>query len=405
MMLKRTLTIAAITAGALCAWVAAPALSLKPYIPEAVDFEQRLPQAKRLDPAQTPPEKHGGRDDHAHEDSRWISPPLEAPHEFDLVGVAGELRTVEIRVRDSGGEWGEWVAQEDATPIYVDGAEEAQVRAPFKPAGELHYVNVSGSAGGLGSRLLGTARTAINSAFISVASTPVAQALAPKPAFVVRSAWGADLAEGGCPPLGPPEYGEVRAAAIHHTVNANEYTAAEAPGIVLGICRFHVYGNGWNDIGYNALVDRFGTLYEGRAGGLTNPIVGAHAQGFNAQTTSIASIGEHSALGLTPEAQGAVVRYLAWKLHKSGLKPATATNTLTSAGGELSKYSAGSVVTLPRILGHGDLGLTACPGAALNAQIATIRRLVQKRIKKYSKSKKKKGKGNKGKGKRKPGRG
>ena len=368
-------TTTALALACLCGWVAAPALSLRPYIPAAVDFEQRLPDPKRL------------------ADQGWISPVVEAPERFDLVGVAKEMRAVEIRVRDHGGEWTEWVEQEDGTPIFVDGADEAQVRAPFKPAGDLHFVNVSGTSGGIGDRLLSSARSAINSAFISIASTPVAQAISPKPAFVVRSGWGADLAEGGCPPQGPPEYGTVRAAVIHHTVNANEYAPEQAAGIVLGICRFHVYGNGWNDIGYNALVDRYGTLYEGRAGGLTAPIVGAQAQGFNAQTTSIASIGEHSAVGLTPQAQRAVIRFLAWRMHKAGLQPVTKKSKLISAGGELSRYAAGAVVPVPRVLGHGDLGLTECPGSALAGQIAAIRRQVQRRIKKYTKSRKKKRKG------------
>jgi hypothetical protein len=388
----RILPVAALVVSAIFAWVAAPALSLRPYIPEVENFERALPPPKRLaahEPGRAEDDPHG----RAHEDARFISPPITAPHEFDLVGVAREMRHLEIRVRDDGGEWSEWVEQTEGTPVYVDGADEAQVRAEFRPSGRLHFVNVSGTAGGFGSRLLSTVRGGINEAFISLASAPVAEALAPKPSFVVRSAWGADVPENGCVPPAPPELGEVRAGVIHHTVNANDYDAASAPGIVLGICSFHIQGNGWNDIGYNALVDRFGTLYEGRAGGLSSPVVGAHAQGFNSQTTSIASIGEHSATTLSPEAQLSVIRYLAWRLGKAGLNPVTKTSPLTSGGGSLTQHPAGAVVSLPRVIGHRDLGLTECPGEALASQIETIRRQVQKRIKKYAKGNKKKKKG------------
>src|SRR6266508_1287574 len=329
-MLKRSLTAVCLSLITALAWVAAPALSLRPYMTGAVDFEHAIPAAKRMAPAAIA-SAHGS---HPREAApRFISPPIEAPHPFDLVGVAREMRTVEIRVRDDGGRWSNWVDQEDGTPIYVGGADVAQVRAPFRPRGRLHFVNVSGTAGSFADRLVNSARHAINTAVIAVASTPVAQALAPKPLVVSRAAWGADLADGGCPPQGPPEYGSVQAAVIHHTVNANDYTPEEAPGIVLGICRFHVYGNGWNDIGYNALVDRYGTLYEGRAGGLKQPIVGAQAQGFNSQTTSIASIGDYSTELPTPEAQRSIIQYLAWKLAVKRAYPAPGRVPLTSAGG------------------------------------------------------------------------
>jgi hypothetical protein len=371
------------------AWVAAPALSLRPYMPGAVDFESAIPSAKRMAPAAVASARRAHPGEKA---ARWISPPIDAPHRFDLVGVARELRSVQIRVRDDDGRWSDWVEQEDGTPIYAGGADQAQVRAPFRPRGRLHFVNVSGTSGSFASRLLFSARRAINTAFISVVSTPVAEALAPKPRLVSRAGWGAELPDGGCPPRGPAEYGTVQAAVIHHTVNANDYTPEEAPSIVLGICRFHVYGNGWNDIGYNALVDRYGTLYEGRAGGLKRPVVGAQAQGFNSQTTSIASIGDHTSEVPTPEAVRSIIQFLAWKMGVNRAYPVTTAVQLTSAGGSESRYPKGAVVTVPRIMGHTTLGLTACPGGAMIPLVPQIQAAVQKRIKHFAKRRCKKGK-------------
>ncbi len=68
---------------------------------------------------------------------------------------------------------------------------------------------------------------------------------------------------------------------MHHTATPNTYTRAEAPGVVRAIYRYHTVSNGWDDIGYNVLIDRFGTVYEGRKGGLESPVIGAHASGWN----------------------------------------------------------------------------------------------------------------------------
>jgi hypothetical protein len=361
---------------ALCAslvavgWVAAPALSAQPYVPVAVDFEQRLPELARVRYAD-----HGRGTDAA-----FRSPVLTAPERFDLVGLAGELRPLELRAREAGGEWSAWIETGNGDPVYFGGAEEVQLRAhDFRPEGRLHYVNVSGTTSGASSVLTG-ARRAINSAFISVAGLlePSASAAPERPEIVPRSAWGAND-EGGCTPRTAPLKGRVKAAAIHHTVTAGGYSEAEAPGIVLGICRYHRNANDWNDIGYNALVDRFGNIYAGRAGGLQKQIVGAHAQGFNAQTVGVAAIGTHSRAPITARAMEGFVSFLAWKLPIHGAR-ASGRTTLTSAGGSASRYPAGRRVRINRVFGHGRVGVTACPGTELERQLGQLRRRTQTRI-------------------------
>ncbi len=360
-------------------YVAGPALSAQRYLPEAVDFEQRLPAL-----APTGKLRHAGSEHDAHLGEgavSFVSPVVEAPSRFDLAGLAGELRPLEIRAREGGGEWSPWIETEDGNPVYFGGAEQLQVRSRgWRPSGTVHYVNVSGTTSAAGG-LLAAARAAINSAFISASSSlqPAAEALPARPAMIGRAAWGANRAEGGCRPRTTPSIGTVKVAAVHHTVTANRYSEAEAPAIVLGICRYHRNANGWNDIGYNALVDRFGNVYAGRAGGPKRAVVGAHAQGFNAQTTGVASIGTHTQTPITPATKEGLVSYLAWKLALHGLT-ATGKTTLVSAGGSASRYPSGRRVRLNRVIGHGTVGLTVCPGGGLAAEIPKLRRLTQARI-------------------------
>ncbi len=367
------------TAAILC-WAAAPALSTQRYIPEAVDFEQPLGAVEAS--GAIPEAKLERRPVRAGRGPvSFRSSVIAAPERFDLVGLAREMRPMEIRAREEAGDWSDWIETEDGSPVYFGGADELQLRTRgWRPRGTLHYVNVSGTTSALGG-LLTKAREAVNSAFISASEllTPAADALPTRPPIISRSAWGANRDTGGCRPRERPGRGVVKAAVVHHTVTANKYSEAEAPGIVLGICRYHRNANGWNDIGYNALVDRFGNVYAGRAGGLQKPIIGAHAQGFNAQTTGVASIGTHTTTPITPATEDALVDLLAWKLAVHGLQ-AIGKTTLTSAGGDLSRYPAGRRVRLNKVIGHGTVGLTACPGAALEAEMTRLRRRVQAKI-------------------------
>jgi hypothetical protein len=268
-------------AGALM-WAVAPALSVTPYTPAAEDFSQPVPDVTRLDSGEAA--TRAAPEDHAHEGPvKFVSPVIDAPARFDLVGVAGEVKPLEYRARVEGDAWSDWVETANGDPVYFGGADELQVRSRgVRPEGELFYVNVSGTSTPA-DRILTGLRESVNSAFIAASSVAVAEAQPPLPEVVPRADWGANQNDGGCPPRTSPSHGEVRAAIVHHTVSANDYTPEEAPGIVLGICRFHRNGNGWNDIGYNFLVDRFGNVYEGRAGGIAAPVVGAHTAGFNSQ--------------------------------------------------------------------------------------------------------------------------
>ena len=144
---------------------------------------------------------------------------------------------------------------------------------------------------------------------------------------------------------------------------------------MLSVCRYHRNSNGWNDVGYNALVDKYGVLYEGRAGGLDQAVVGAQAQGFNDETAGIASIGDHTSVEATPETLSALATYIRWKLSVHG-QPLSGPVTMSSSGGSATKYPAGRRVTLERVIGHRDTGRTACPGALLYAQLDELRALV-----------------------------
>jgi hypothetical protein len=273
-----------------------------------------------------------------------------------------------VRVKRQGGRWTKWrelettasegpdqgrgerVARGVSGPAWAGQADWVQYRSERRLAGaKLHFVKTRGT----------------------VRRTAGVRAAGSQPPIVPRSGWGAE----SCPPRSGPDYGEVRMAFVHHTVNLNDYSQEEAPEVVLGICRFHRNSNGWNDVGYNFLVDKYGTIYEGRAGGIDQPIVGAQAQGFNSVSTGIANVGTFEDVPQSNEALDAMARLIRWKLPLHG-QPTAGTVTVTSAGGGSNRFGPGAQVTFNRVSGHRDGNNTACPGTALYAQLPELRRRV-----------------------------
>ncbi|MGZ4474971.1 MAG: FG-GAP-like repeat-containing protein [Nocardioides sp.] len=184
-----------------------------------------------------------------------------------------------------------------------------------------------------------------------------AAAYTPKPVIYSRAQWGADERMRDKSSL---HYYEVHAGFVHHTVNANDYTRAEVPGIIRSIYAYHTQSKGWSDIGYNVLVDRFGRVWEGRYGGVDRPVVGAHTLNYNDYSFAMSAIGNFD-ITQPPQAMlNAYASLFAWKLSLSNIR-ADATHLWVK-----DRW-------LYAINGHRDVGQTACPGRYLYAKIPSVR--------------------------------
>ena len=203
---------------------------------------------------------------------------------------------------------------------------------------------------------------------------PVAAESAPlQPQIRPRTDWDPT---NRCEPRDIPDENQVTAAFVHHTStsnSANTYPASEVPNIILSYCLYHRNSRGWDDIGYNFLIDRFGRAWEGRAGGIERAITGAHTAGFNSYSTGIALIGYFGTSTPSASAQQALIDTLTWKMGLHNLDPKGNT-TVVSKGS--AKYEEGTVVTLPTIAGHRDAQSTACPGNACYGLLGSFRNSV-----------------------------
>jgi hypothetical protein len=187
------------------------------------------------------------------------------------------------------------------------------------------------------------------------------------PPVVTRQEWGARDAT-----TSPSYASALRNAIVHHTVSSNDYAPEAVPSILRGIQAYHMDANGWSDIGYNFLVDRYGRIWEGRGGGIDKPVIGAHSAGFNTGSTGIAVIGDFRSVSPTAASVEAVATIAGWKLANAGTDP-TGFVYQTSLSTENPKYAYGETAFLPAISGHRDSYSTECPGPALYALLPAIR--------------------------------
>ena len=202
-----------------------------------------------------------------------------------------------------------------------------------------------------------------------------AGALPGPPGIVSRASWGAaGWATGNSGCGSGPSYMTPRFGVLHHTVNGNGYGPDQADDLLRGIQAFHQRTNGWCDIAYNFVVDRFGRVFEARAGGVDRGVMGGHTKGFNEGAIGVSLLGDHSQGGVSAAAVGAVRALFSWKFGLHGIDAGD--STIEVSGGS-TKYPDGQVVALPRLFGHRDVSLTSCPGGFAYPLLAGLRRDVQ----------------------------
>lgn len=310
--------------------------------------------------------------------------PVQERSRFTVAGVSWSRTTgltnddviVQLRVREDSG-WSAWekpgvtdegpqsgtgesvTARLGTNPLVTDGATAIQVRVDTPNGQPLPDVQVT------------TINPGTSSADDDLApKTPAASAsaAAAMPTIITRKQWGADESLRGSTTYNTT----VKAITIHHTASSNDYTEATAAAQIRGIYAYDTKGLGWSDIAYNFLVDKYGRIYEGRAGSITSAVRGAHAMGFNTNTMGVAALGNYQTAKPPAVMVDSLAKVAGWKLSQYGVDP-SATTKLTSAGGTGTKYAAGVVATLQTLNAHQNTSYTLCPGQYLYPLMATIR--------------------------------
>ncbi len=184
----------------------------------------------------------------------------------------------------------------------------------------------------------------------------------PKPAIVSRTGWGCPDGQGN--PRSAPSYTTVTHLIVHHTATGN--TATDWPAVVRSIWEYHIFTNGWSDVGYNYLIDPNGVIYEGRGGG--DNVLGAHFSCQNSGTMGVSMLGTFTSVVPTQVAQTSLKEILSWKADQRELNPVG------------TSFHVGMQTSLANISGHRDgNGLakscttTECPGDSFYPLLPLIR--------------------------------
>ena len=311
--------------------------------------------------------------------------PEKKTQRFSTVGVTwtptsgAAAAAVEIRTRALSGEWSDWVSLENESDEKPSEATRVGTAPYF--VGDSDGVEVRASSNATTTSLPGLKVSLVDAPVVAADSNPATVApaaatsasslpkLYPQPKIVSRAGWGADeswrsINGKGC--ATPKIDATILGAVVHHTAGSNSYSASQSASIVRGIYTYHVKSQGWCDIGYNFLVDKYGTVFEGRAGGVNVPVHGAHATSWNTNTVGVSMMANWDTATPSTTVLNSVANVIAWKLEGYYRDPK---GTVTLAGKKVNV-----------IFGHGDVMSTSCPGKNMRSRMGDLRNRVDSKI-------------------------
>ncbi|MEO1513962.1 MAG: N-acetylmuramoyl-L-alanine amidase [Bacteroidota bacterium] len=181
----------------------------------------------------------------------------------------------------------------------------------------------------------------------------------PQPEFLDREEW---CANGQCPIKNSPALTEVSHLIIHHSAGSN--SSSDWPAVVRSIWDFHVNTRGWDDVGYNWIIDPEGQIYQGRG----DNVRGAHFCGTNSQTMGVCLLGTFTEQEPTDAAVQSLRNLLTWKACDRSIDPL------------LQSLHQGSGKNLFGVTGHRDGCATACPGDAFYPLLPMLRQEVSDQL-------------------------
>ncbi len=324
--------------------------------------------------------------------SGWrSSAPIEAPFAFTHVGAHwGSERRINLQLRTSpdGEHWSAW------RTAVIEGSPEDN------PRGEWFATLVGANRHRLGQYRLAADEpipdritlTFLNS--VDGPRTPVNQVRLPnlqlkgadlRADIISREEWGADESirfSNDGDELWERAYVTPRMMVVHHT--ATETLADDPNADIRSIYAFHTITRGWGDIGYNALIDSDGNIYEGRRGRDVDPygllpreimslgVVAAHAYGYNHGSASVSLLGDFQVDEPSDAMWRSLEELLVFQHRRQQIDPRATIDFARTT--DIWRYG------MSALSGHRDCGVTECPGDFVYRRLPALRERVAERI-------------------------